>query len=346
MALHPRSRFLIYKKGGMNMNYERLYTAVELMHGICLEINEESIDNIEYVVLQGIDEDDVYSHDPFIAHKIADFYNRNWLGNADFMHIPNFKQVKYNCDHYPIIIARVKDTKEIIGISTIKYDENKDNKVDPYYPFYDEKYFSITGILTKKDSHYRGIGKKIYEIAIRGYHKFNEIYNDTSLTCVIDCRNKNSINAIYAATKKINTENLAPFQVASKIVGFYTVTDPNHNMLEAPTIVVKINDDEISCEKRDTLEYIKPNDGDLFRALLITLKNYLQSEYIKKPIINIDEEAGIVSYYEINNSKVLPNVISNNTEDGNDRIPNEAITNEEPFKLMLIKNRKEHCYVK
>ena len=147
------------------MNDERLCTAVNVMENICNQINDES-EYVEYVVLQGLDSNDVYACDRYIHQRITNFYNFNWLGNVDFMHIPNFEQTLFNCRNYPIIVARDRMTKEMIGISTIKYDENIGH-IDPYYPFVGEHYFSITGILTRRDNPYRGVGKRIYEIAIR-----------------------------------------------------------------------------------------------------------------------------------------------------------------------------------
>lgn len=323
------------------MNYERLSTAVEIMQNICEEINKKSIDNIEYVVLQGLNISDAYASDPFIAYRITEFYNENWLGNVDFMHIPDYNQVAYNCNNYPIIIARTKDSKEIMGISTIKYYENSGETVDPYYPILNEKYFSITGIMTKRNSIYRGIGKKIYEISLRGYYEFNQKYQDTSLTCVIDCRNKNSINAIYAATKNINNNSLLGDSIVSaRIIGFYTVTDNDNNMLEAPTIVIRLGENTILDNNRDTVTFFQTKHEYLFKSLLTTLRIFLQEDKISNPIVNIDNDAGIVSYYNVDNPQVLPNVISNGTEEGNDRIPRNPSLIQGPFKLNLIRKRK------
>lgn len=323
------------------MNYERLCAAVGVMREVCNEINLHCTDNIEYVVLQGVGKDDVYYKDSFFDYRITEFYNHNWLGNADFMHIPDSFQVRYNCNHYPIIIAREKDSKKMIGISTIKYDENTDSKMDPYYPYPKHKYFSITGILTKKDSIYKGVGKTIYEIALRGFHKFHQIYQDTFLTCVIDCRNENSMNALYRATESINDTNLAGSErLNSKMIGFYTVTDEKEKMLEAPTIVVRMEWEHCKDNGRDRLEFSKKRHGDLFKNLLITLKRYIKNHQISNPIINIDEGAGIISYYEVNYSKSLPEVISNGTEEGNNRVPEDISYPQGPFALKLIKKRE------
>lgn len=301
------------------MNTERFRTVVGKINNICSEINNREDNTLEYVVLQGLDKNDPYLKDPFILYKIADFYNYNWLGNVDFMHIPEFEQIMYNSDHYPIIIAREKDTKEIVGISTLKYEENTKVIEDPYYPISQEKYFSITGILTKRGNPHRGIGKKIYEIALRGHYEFNKIYQDTSIMCVIDCRNKNSLNALHYAADKLN-ENVEE-DMTAKVSGYYILTDEDENMLEAPTMVLKVEEDSQREDERSVIEYSYKEDEDLFDSLLNSLRQELTD--VSEPIVNLDEDAGIVSYYHVRNYHNLPKVISNGTEMGNDREKHE-----------------------
>ena len=309
------------------MNDERFSTAVNVMRNICNQINNEN-EYVEYVVLQGLNLDDVYASDTLIIQKITEFYNVNWQGNVDFMHIPNFEQTLYNCYNYPIIIARNRITKEMIGISTIKYDENI-NHLDPYYPFIRENYFSITGILTKRDNSFSGGGKKIYEIVIRSINDYNRLYPNTSLMCVIDCRNRNSINAVYEASKVISEDGIA---ATPKIVGFYTVTE-NNKMLEALTIVIKINNGLINT-KRETINY--SNKGDLFLSLSSELINYIGEDNIMNPIVN-DDEAGLVSYYGISSDVYFPNIITNGTELGNDRVINKECNVQGPYVLKLVR---------
>ena len=305
------------------MNTERFKIAVNKISNICKEINQNEKETLEYIVLQGLKKSDPYLNDPFIIHKIADFYNYNWLGNVDFMHIPEFPQVEYNCNNYPIIIAREKDSKEIIGISTLKYEENSKYDKDPYYPISGEKYFSITGILTKKDNPHKGVGKKIYEIALRAHYEFNKIFKDTSIMCVIDCRNKNSLNALHAATENLNDK--VNDTMVAKVSGYYILTDNNNKMLEAPTIVLKVEKNKNKDNKRKKVKFIHPVGKDLFKSLLKTLREELKD--VSEPIINIDEGTGVVYYYHVKNYNSLPKVIPNGTEKGNDRIAHEETKN-------------------
>lgn len=296
------------------MSNSRFETVVNIMNNICRKINE-SQDELEYVVLQGLSDDDPYIQDPFILYKIADFYNYNWLGNVDFMHIPNFSQVEYNCKYYPVIIAREKHSKDLIGISTLKYDENGEGFEDPYYPISHEKYFSITGILTKKDNPYRGVGKKIYEIALKGHYHFNKIYDDTSIMCVIDCRNNNSLNALNSAAQSLNDD--VDENIVAKISGYYILTDDNHEMLEAPTMVLKVCEHDEKSDDRNVVEFKKDKGIGLFKSLLHVLKKELTD--VSEPVIGVDEDAGLVHYYHVRNYNSLPKVIPNGTEKGNDR---------------------------
>ena len=146
----------------------------------CKRVNEENellnpSNEVVYEVFQLSD----LSENRENIYMVADFYNKNWQGNRDFMHIPDFEQTLANTRAYPIIIARKKGTDEILGISTIKYDENSEESIDPYFPEGDAKYFSITGILTKRNNTYKGIGKKIYEIALRGAYNYEKHYPGT-----------------------------------------------------------------------------------------------------------------------------------------------------------------------
>ena len=108
------------------MKEEQFKTILDQMYEICEKVNKEMDrnpeNNLRYEVLQYSDIANRYDS----VQQITDFYNRNWTGNKDFMHIPDFNQVLDNCLKYPIIIAREKEKSDILAISTIKYDENKD----------------------------------------------------------------------------------------------------------------------------------------------------------------------------------------------------------------------------
>lgn len=260
-------------------------------------------------------------------NQIADFYNNNWLGNKDYMHIPNFSQVMDNYMKYPIIIAREKGKDEILAISTVKYDENNQEEIDPYFPDPEAKYFSITGILAKRGTTHKGLGKKIYEIALRGAYRYNKYYPGTRIMCVIDCRNWPSLRALSAAVESINGNELVGKgqELPANIDGFYTVSDETGKLIEAPTLVLEVGLESqnkgIANLEDKTLEYSKPENGTMFERLLQELKEKLEKYKIQAPIKNEDIGTGTVCYYTFNEECSLERtkIISNGTEEGNDR---------------------------
>jgi len=257
------------------MEREKFLIILRELRKVCEEVNqgliEENPDNkVIYEVLQFSDLAKKWNS----VFNIADFYNHNWLGNVDFMHIPDFMQTFQNCRNYPIIIAREKDTDNLLGISTIKYDENTGENIDPYFPEKDAKYFSITGILSKKDNPYRGIGKKIYEIALKGAYNYEKYYPGTMMMCVIDCRNKQSLRALTSAAEKINQSDYVGInkELPVHILGYYELRDKeSQKILEAPTLVIEIGLEEKEAEQivdDNNLEYEKSNKENLFDSLL------------------------------------------------------------------------------
>ena len=304
----------------------------------CKRVNGENLEKdpnceVIYEVLQLSDLSEKFGN----VYDIANFYNINWQGNKDFMHIPDFGQTLSNCMRYPIIIARRKNSDEILGISTIKYDENSNGVIDPYFPEEDAKYFSITGILTKKENPYRGIGKKIYEIAIRGVHNFEKYYPGTRIMCVIDCRNRQSLRALASAVNTIKENGFAGEgkELPASMVGYYELRDKeNDNLLEAPTLVLEVgltgkNIGNVEANgSLQNLSYRRDDDG-LFKGLLRTLKDNLKNNKIREPRVIEDEDCGMVYYYSIDDSENCKinniQIESNGTEQGNDRVPRSDI---------------------
>ena len=313
------------------MEKGKFLSILNKLQNICNQVNyEESYSDVIYEVLQfsklANSWDSVY--------RIANFYNHNWLGNVDFMHIPDFYQTLHNCLNYPIIVARKKETGELVGISTIKYDENTDEHVDPYFPEKDAKYFSITGILTKKNNPHKGIGKKIYEIAIRGAYEFEKEYPGTQIMCVIDCRNRQSLNALASAVENIRKNNRIGEgkELPSHILGYYELRDTeNKQLLEAPTLVMEVElQERKNSEKNDkmVIEFSnKEGENELLNQLLAELKNKFMTYGINPPIIEEDSECGIVYFYSLKDKEKsrLQNItiVPNDTEKGNERIPRD-----------------------
>ena len=164
----------------------------------------------------------------FRLEQLADFYNYNYLGNPEFMHTPDFKQVLVNYMNYPIIIAREKNSDTILAASTLKYSENSEEKIDPCFPFPNTTILTMTGLLVNKNSSYKGLGQNLYKLEIEASRKFAELNSDPSirLMCEIDCRNFPSLRALASAVTKIN--NSVNFEesksLPANLLGFYTLS--------------------------------------------------------------------------------------------------------------------------
>lgn len=302
------------------------------MRLVCEDVNKELKEKdkdckLRYEVLQLSDLAEHWDS----VYKIADFYNHNWLGNVDFMHIPDFYQTLENCRQHPIIIAREEGKDEILGISTLKYDENTDEHKDPYFPESDAKYFSITGILTKKNNKHKGLGKKIYEIALRSAHNYEKYYPGTKIMCVIDCRNSQSLKALSSAVENIKNSSLVGKgrELPAHILGYYELRDKKKNeLIEAPTLVMEVglNPTEIKEESEPNhLSYNHKEGEHLFNNLLKSLREKLKKYGINPPVIEEDKDCGMVYFYHLQdkekcrleNTKIFPN----DTEKGNNRVP-------------------------
>ena len=321
------------------MEREKFLSILRELRNECRKVNKENnlkdpSNEVEYEVFQLSDlagmQDAVY--------HIAEFYNVNWQGNRDFMHIPNFMQTLQNVRKYPIIVARKKGTEEILGISTIKYDENDGEIIDPYFPEEDARYFSITGILTKRNNVYKGIGKKIYEIALRGACNYEKYYPGTRIMCVIDCRNRQSLRALSAAVNNIKDGEFLgdDFYLPANIVGYYELRGEEEELLEAPTLVMEVGLNPVEKENKDGMEiktlpslrnisFTRIEGEPLFNTLLATLRDNLGEYKIGVPSVIEDKDSGMVYYYSLEEKErcLLENINieSNGTEKGNDRIP-------------------------
>lgn len=245
------------------------------------------------------------------AYLLTKFYNEHFSGNVDFMHIPTFKQVIEDINHYPIIIARKEGSRVILGASILKYND-PNIRFDPYYNS-KNPYFSITGILTNdknRSKGYYGVGKKIYEIIIESVLKYQEVFSNINLMCVIDCRNNNSINALKKACRNLN--------INSEIVGIYTVS--NNTLLEAPTFVIEVN----KGKKNNNLTILNYMNDNVEKEVMYDnlLDNLINNFEISNKVCNIDD-CGLITYYELENKVSIEDIIiyTNNTELGNNRIP-------------------------
>ena len=281
----------------------------------------EKFDDIKFCVLQCEPKFQNMNSLIEIMEDISEFYNENWLGNADYIHIPDSKTVWENYLKYPIIMAyqEVDGCVDILGVSTIKYYQNTKEIVNPYYPVLDRRFFEVTGILVKRDSGIKNIGKHIYEIVLQALKKYKTILPEFDVIFVADCRNYMSIHGASGGARYLR-ESVDP-KIFGKIIGFYTLKSAAE-LVEAPTFIAKFNfDDDYKRDKVITFEF--HNSPNLFSHMLASIQENLESEGIGLGIENFDGN-DIVTYYELENQSINLddiNIIQNGTDMGNDRVP-------------------------
>ena len=256
--------------------------------------------------------------------ELAYFYDQNFTGNKDFMHIPNIKQIMQNAYKYPIILATQSNgfEKEIVGATTVKIERNKSILKNPYFPTKNETVLTITGVLTKQNivdafgNKIRGIGRELFKSAIRAAYEFNK-NEKVKLVSEIDCRNKNSLNAICGAVKELKEEGL---NINLYMPGYYEIINMNGNLKEAPTFMVEVDLDGTKTLDNSNIlfSYLNCRNDELFSDLSLVLeKNTIeQKQYTTKANENI------VCYHKIAPIDALKIELEvGTTAMGNERVP-------------------------
>jgi len=289
----------------------------------CLHI-QNNFDDVNFYLFQTINNQEKMRD---MLFELAYFYDKSFVGNKDFMHIPNISQITENVLNYPVMIASKKDSlgnECIIGATTVKMENNSSITDNPYFPTKNENVLSITGVLSKGNACFndgtkvRGIGKQLFKTSIKGAYSINKNEN-IRLICEIDCRNKNSLYSISKAVKELNMEGI-PIQLG--IGGYYEVLDKKNQLVEAPTFVLEV---DLSGNK-DINKQVKIFDytecgsvsNELNQKLLEVIKNNTK-EY--KRFVNTKDKRTII-YHKIKTIDAL-NVLLNvgNTAENNERFP-------------------------
>ena len=212
--------------------------------------------------------------------KLAYFYDTNFTGNKDFMHIPNIKQITQNFAKYPIVLAVQKDifgNEEIVGVTTVKMEKNKSLKDNPFFPTKDEDVLSITGVLTKQNitdnygKRISGVGRELFKTAIKGAYELNKA-KKLRLVCEVDCRNKNSLRSVTKATEELIEEGI---DAQIFITGYYEIINKENNLTEAPTFIVEIDlngEKELNKDLFKKFSYSDCNSAELFSGLTNVIK--------------------------------------------------------------------------
>lgn len=253
------------------------------------------------------------------------FYDNNFIGNKDFMHIPNISNVLDNVQHYPIMLVSKKDEygkDEILGTTTVKFENNKYFTDNPYFPTKGEDVLSITGVLTKMNAldkngnKIKGLGRELFKSAIKGAYNANKD-KALRLICEVDCRNTNSLYSVCKAVKELQDEgdNIQIF-----LNGYYEIKNKERNLVEAPTFILEIDlngNKEVNNDSLN-LDYQNIDSTNLFTNLSKVI--YANTKESKK-IVTYKNDNKIVfhSLEPINAQNITLNVGS--TADGNNREP-------------------------
>lgn len=287
-------------------------------------ISQNNLDNINFYLFQTIDNKEKMRD---MLFGLAYFYDRNFMGNKDFMHIPNISTITDNAVHYPMLLATKKDflgNESIVGATTIKMENNSSISDNPFFPTKNENVLSITGVLSKMDATFsdgtqiRGIGKQLFKSSIKGAYEINKNEN-IRLICEIDCRNKNSLYSISKAVRELNVEGI---KIQLSIVGYYEILDKKNKLIEAPTFVLELdfsgNKDIYHQEKVFDFDGCGKAYGELNEELLEVIRNNTK-EY--RRFINTKDNK-IIVYHRIKAIDAL-NVTLNiaDTAQGNKRVP-------------------------
>lgn len=256
--------------------------------------------------------------------ELSYFYDKNFTGNKDFMHIPTIGQVASNLLNYPILLASRKlenGSDDIIGITTIKYEKNSNLSDNPYFPTCNENVLSITGVLTQNtelcqstDRIY-GIGKELYKSSIRAAIKLNQD-EPIRLICKIDCRNDKSFYALTKATTELQNEG---YDICSYITGYYEIYNNKKELIEAPTFILEIDLNKNKYKNTSaTFSYIHCSGKNLNKDLSKQINKNVTEEKIHLNIVGSNQ----VVYHSIkpiNTKNVILDI--GNSAEGNNRVP-------------------------
>lgn len=259
--------------------------------------------------------------------NLAYFYDTNYTGNKDFIHIPDISAILDNLLKHPIMLATRKDeynTEEILGVCTVKLESSTNISSNPIFPTKNENVLIISNILTKlnavdkNNNPIKGIGKELFKAAIKGAYEINKT-NKLRLICEVDCRNMQSYSAVSKAVTTLKDEGL---NINLAVDGYYEIIDNTGELTEAPTFILEIgldnNSSRIISEEKHEFNYLDCKATELFSDL----NNVIESNTKEvSEFVNI-KDGKVVIYHELEAFNAL-NVEFNigNTAEGNERVP-------------------------
>ena len=276
--------------------------------------------DVNFYLLQSIKNKDKVRD---MIFNLVYFYDYNFVGNKDFIRIPNISKVLNNVLKYPIILSTKKDesgNEEIIGATTVKYENNYSLKQNPYFPTCNEEVLFITGVLSKlyqnEEDRIPGIGKELFKSSIKAAYFINK-EKKIRLAAEIDCRNINSLKSISKAVDELNEEGI---NINLFITGFYEIKNRDNSIVEAPTFLLEVdlNGDKKIRDNLVEFNYERCREEYLYKDLSNVIKE--NTHEIKTFINRLDNRT--VFYYKIKPIKVAKTMlVIGESADGNNREP-------------------------
>lgn len=287
-----------------------------------MEEKDQKTENYSFYLFQSIKNKELFRKNIF---DVVYFYDRNFVGNKDFMHIPSIKNVLNNLTKYPIMLATQKNEygeDVILGTTTVKYQNNKKTSDNPYFPTVNENILLITGVLTKQNAvdkngnKIKGIGKELFKSSIKAAYNLNKEQN-VRLICEVDCRNKNSLYSISKAVDELQKEKVNIQMFAD---GYYEIINKAGKLVEAPTIMLEVdlNKKKRINKKNLTLDYTNCKFDNLFSDLSNVI---CENTKEKDRFVNKKGDKTII-YHRIKPINALGLKLNvGNTAEGNERVP-------------------------
>lgn len=257
--------------------------------------------------------------------NLAYFYDVNYTGNKDFIHIPNISNILDNILKYPIMLASQKDeygSEDILGVTTVKIENNKSISDNPYFPTSNETVLTISGVLTKPNAvnsnniKIRGIGKELIKSSIRAAYTVNKTQK-IRLICEVDCRNMNSFNAVVKAIKELQEEKI---NVNVAVSGYYEILNSQGDLEEAPTFILEMDlgENRNILNEKVNFNYLDCKSTELFSDLNNVLEE--NTKELKQYVNKKDDKT--VIYHSLEPFNALNVSIEvGNTANGNERVP-------------------------
>lgn len=277
-----------------------------------------------------------------LVRQAAGLYDE-YEGNEEYIHIPDIQQMSYNLQRYLVLGVFDMQTRELEGITTIKYHQNfSTEETDPYYPKEGVNFFTITGVIVKQRENmlHKGLGSNLYTASLLGLYNYTSNHPEevVDLNVVIDCTNLPGLYALSRGNRNLTLQGyLGENKTLPAILdGIYTVRGEEGKLVEAPTYSIRIptKAEEIKegreeCAFSYSTQRSTPRHQQ-YEELLDTILEKIKKDETCEVTQMEDKGTGIVSYIHTDNLGIYLEDMKlerNGTQDiGPKRIPRKDVS--------------------